>query len=175
MFYWSLVQEVLIFEAETWCFWEAMFRKLERVHVVFLKQIMGQREVRQRDVTWRCVEAEKVLKKAITKSLGEYIDKRQAPVAEWVALQPILEICNNKTFYERGGKHQDLWWRQSAARKQLSDTLKDILVAARERRWKSDRCGGGGGDREVAESESGVGSNGPHDAGTEKGDSQVGE
>ena len=62
-----------------------------------------------------------------------------------------------------------------AARKHLSATLKFILVAARERRWKSGRCGGGGGDREVADPGSDSGRDGTQDAGTETGDSQVGK
>ena len=61
---------------------EAMSRNQEGVHVGFLKQITGQREVRQKDGTWRCVTAEKVLKKAGTHYLGSYIDRRQATVAE---------------------------------------------------------------------------------------------
>ena len=59
--------------------------------------------------------------------------------------------------------------------KQLSATLKDILAAARERRWKSGRLGGGGLDRYVEESEDGAGRNWSRDAGTETGDTQVGE
>ena len=35
---------------------------------------------------------------------------------------------------------------------QLSDTLKEILLEARERRWKSVKRGGGGGDRNAWES-----------------------
>ena len=47
----------------------------------FLRQITGQRAVRQYDGDWRQVAAEKVLEKAGTQSLGNYIDRRQAIVA----------------------------------------------------------------------------------------------
>ena len=60
-------------------------------------------------------------------------------------------------------------------RKQLSTTLKEIFSAARERRWKSGRRGGGGGDRVVAELESNAGIDGDRYDGTETGDAQVGE
>ena len=61
-------------------------------------------------------------------------------------------------------------------RKQLRDTLKDILAASRERRWKSDRCGESRGkDQDAEESEYGAGRDRSWYAGTEKGDSQVGE
>ena len=59
----------------------------------FLKQITVQRELWQRDGTWKCVAADRVLKKAVTQFLGAYIDKRQATVLECVALRPILEVC----------------------------------------------------------------------------------
>ena len=46
------------------------------------------------------------------------------------------------------GKLWEPWWRQTRSRKELSATLKEILADTRERRWKSGRCGdGGGGDR----------------------------
>ena len=52
---------------------------------------------------------------------------------------------------------------------------KEILVAARERRWKSGRSGGGGGDRDTDESWDGEGGDGYWDDGKETGDAQVGE
>ena len=91
-------------------------------------------------------------------------------MVEWVALRPILEVVNKETGYEGGRRRQKPWWRQTAASKQLIATLKDILPAARERRWKSGRHGGGRRDREVADSESDAGRNGPWDAGTDTGD-----
>ena len=62
------------------------------------------------------------------------------------------------------------------AKKQLSNMLKEILAAARERRWKYDRHGGGrGGDRDVEDSVDGAGRDGSQDSGTDTGDGHVGE
>ena len=80
--------------------------------------------------------AEKVLETVGTQSLGNYIDRRQAPVTEWVASRPILEVCDRETGYEGRGRRREPWWRQTAVIKKLSYTLKEILAAARERRWK---------------------------------------
>ena len=91
-------------------------------------------------------------------------------MADWVASRPILGVCDRETGYEGGGRRQEPWWRQTASRKQLSDTLKDISAAARERRWKSGRRGGGGGYRNAEESEYGAGRDGSWDGGTETGD-----
>ena len=61
MFYQAVVQEVLLFGAETWVLSEAISRKLEGVHAGFLRRIMRQRAVRQKDGTWRQVTAAAVL------------------------------------------------------------------------------------------------------------------
>ena len=143
MFYRTVVQAVLLFGAETWVLSEAMSRKLEGVNMGFLRQIMGQRAVRRKERNWRQVAAEKVLEKAGTHSLGAYTDRRQTTVAEWVELRPILEVCDRETSYKGGGRCREPWWRQTADRKYLSARLKEIPEAARERRWKSGRHGGG--------------------------------
>ena len=158
-------------------FWGgAMSRNLEGVHVGLMWRITRQRAVRQKDGTWRQVEAETVLEKAETQPLETYIDRRQATVAEWVTLCPILEVCDRETGYEGGGRLREPWWRKMVAQKQLSAMLKDISTAVWERRWKSGRRGGsGGGTRDSEESEYGAGSDGFRYAGTETDDAQVGE
>ena len=52
MFYWAVVQTVLLFGAETWILLEAMYRKLEGGNEYFPRQITGQRAVRQEDRIW---------------------------------------------------------------------------------------------------------------------------
>ena len=51
-----------------------------------------QKSKRQRYGTWISAAAARVLKKAVNKILVKYIDKRQATVAEWVALRMILDV-----------------------------------------------------------------------------------
>ena len=82
----------------------AISRNLELVHMGFIRKMTGHMEKRQRDGTWRSEAVAKVLKEAGTKTLGAYIDKRQATVAEWVALRPILEIFYRETGYKGGGE-----------------------------------------------------------------------
>ena len=141
-----------------------------------LHRITRQGAVRQKDGTWRQVEAETVLERAGTQPLGTHIGRRQATLAKWVMLSPILEVCDRDTGYKGGGSLQEPWWRQTAARKKLSDSLKDILAVARERHWKSGRHGESRGeDRDEEESEYGAGSDGYWCAGTETGEAQVGK
>ena len=84
------------FRAETWVLSETMSRKLEGVHVGFLRQITGQRVEIRDDGTWPQVAADKFLEKAGTQYLGDYIERRQESVTEWVALRTILEVCDRE-------------------------------------------------------------------------------
>ena len=77
----------------------------------FLRQMTGKKENRQRDRTWRSEAAAKVIKESGTQTMGAYIDKRQVTVAEWVALRPIIDICDRDTGYEGGGRSHEPWWR----------------------------------------------------------------
>ena len=92
MFYQAVLQAVLIFGAETWVLLTEMSRKLEGLHVGFLRQVTGQKAKRQREGTWRSVAAAEVIKESGTHKLWLYIDKRQATVAKWVVLRPVLDI-----------------------------------------------------------------------------------
>ena len=61
-------------------------------------------------------------------------------VAEWVALRPILEVCEKDSVYVGGGKLQEPWWQKEAAEQQLGATLKNISAAVRDWQQKeSDR------------------------------------
>ena len=58
---------------------------------------MGKKAQRIGDENWRKEEADSVLQAAKKNPLREYINKRKATVAEWVSLQPILEVCEKET------------------------------------------------------------------------------
>ena len=57
LFYWAVVQAVLIFRVETWVLLDVIHRKMAGVNVGFLNQIPGQRSVLQREWTCRFVAA----------------------------------------------------------------------------------------------------------------------
>ena len=97
-------------------------------------------------------------------------------MAECVALRPILEVCDRETGYEGGGTIREPWWSQTAARKQLSATFKDISAVARDHCCKLGRRGkSGGGDMGAEESEYGAGRYGYWYNGMETEEAQVGE
>ena len=65
-------------------------------------------------------------------------------LSEWVVLCSIYEVCDKDMCCEGGGMLREPWWRQTAVQKQLRATLKEILMAARERRKEPVRNGKGG-------------------------------
>ena len=75
-----------------------MYRKLEGVHVGFLRRITRQRAVQNKDGTKRQVAADTVLDKAGNQPLGTYIERSQEKRGEWVALCPILEVSPTYCF-----------------------------------------------------------------------------
>ena len=80
------------------------------------------------------------------------MDRRQATVAEWVALRTIFDVCAVETGYEGGGRLRVPWWRHEAAENQLKVMVEAILAVARVlRQHESGRHGGRKGGSEGGE------------------------
>ena len=145
-FYRVVVQVVLLFGSETWVLSAAILNKLEGVNVDFLRQVTGIKAQRLGDETWTKEGPDRVHQAAGTKPLQEYINKRQATIAEWVGLHTIFEVSAGDIGYEGGGELCKPWWQQEAAEQQVDAMLRNILEAAGERRrQESDRRGRGKG------------------------------
>ena len=65
----AVVQAVLLFGSETWVITAAMSQKIEGVHVVFLRQVTGNKTQWTWDHSWRKVAVESVLQAAGTQQL----------------------------------------------------------------------------------------------------------
>ena len=81
-----MVQAVLIFGEETWVLLAAMLKKLEGVHLVLLRPVIGKKKRRPRGASWQKSAAGSVLKVSCTQLLQNYIYKRQTTVAYYVTL-----------------------------------------------------------------------------------------
>ena len=78
--------------------------------LVLLRQMMEKRTKRVLDGTWIQEGGESVLKVVGTQVVRNYIGRRQATVAQWVALQPMFEVCvKQETSCDSGGQRQPLW------------------------------------------------------------------
>ena len=83
--------------------------------MVFLRQVAGMTNQKLGINTWHKEGVERVLQETETKPFRGYTERRQATVAEWVALRPIFEVFVKETGFEGRGRARNQWWRQTAA------------------------------------------------------------
>ena len=76
---------------------------------------------------WETPRAEVVWEAAGMQSDMTYIGRRQATMAQWVALRPLFKVCTREKGYKGGGRRRKAWWRQDVTEKQLQATLAGIL------------------------------------------------
>ena len=81
MFYWSVIQAVLLFGADSWALLDKMMSKVESNHVVFLYHITGKWVIRESDWSWETPVAKEVLQAVGVQLLAMYTVHRQAKVA----------------------------------------------------------------------------------------------
>ena len=80
-----------------------MIQRLEVAHVSFLKKVTRKQAMRRMGISWRQVKSEAVLQGAETQTLMTYMDRRQATVAEFMAIRPIFDVCERYMGYKGGG------------------------------------------------------------------------
>ena len=95
---------------------------------------MGKQSWRLGDRTWETPGKEGVQEAVVTQSAMTYIGRRQATVAQWVALRPLFGVFAMEKGCEGDGCRREAWWRQEAIEKQLWATLAGILREAKRRR-----------------------------------------
>ena len=117
-----------------WVLLASMAKRVEGIHKKFLQMITEKRDKHLGDGEWETPGAEGIQEVAGTHPDMIYIERRQATVAQWVALRPLFEVCAKDTGYEGGVRRRKVWWHQEATKKKLRATLEDSREAKRRRR-----------------------------------------
>ena len=86
--------------------------------------ITGEREKKLGYGTWEYPGEESIREVSGTQLARIYIERRQATVAQWVALRPLFEVCARETENEGGGRRRKAWWRQEATKKNFGPPWK---------------------------------------------------
>ena len=74
--------------------------KVEGEHTGFLRHIPGKRVRWIGDRMWETRGAEVVREAAVMQSAMNYIGRQQETMSQWVALQPLFEVCvGGKGYY----------------------------------------------------------------------------
>ena len=92
-FYRAVVKAVLLFEAETWVFLDAMLKTLEGVHVGFLQQVIRKKDRRKKEGDWWRAASYSVIQEAGAQTLHTYIGRRQVAVAKLMASRNIFRYA----------------------------------------------------------------------------------
>ena len=62
-----------------------------------------------------------------------YVERRQATLAQWLALRFLFEVCAREIWCKGGGKSKQAWWRKVLSEKQFNATPADSQKAKRRR------------------------------------------
>ena len=62
-----------------------------------MRKVTGKRTRRKNNGSWQQKEAKSVLKASGNQDVQTYINRRQATVAQWVALHHIFKVCVGET------------------------------------------------------------------------------
>ena len=108
----AVVQQVLLFGAETW----VVTPKMERALSAFLhgaaRRLTGRQPRREKDGEWKYPSLEGAMEEAGLTDIRTSILRRQNTVAQYIATRPLLDLCVGARARE-GEKVTLRWWEQA--------------------------------------------------------------
>ena len=111
-FFKAVVQQVLLFWAETWVVSLRMERALSAFIHGAARQITGRQPRIGRDGEWFYPSLEGSMKEAGLTDVHTSINRRHNTIAQYIATRPLPELCEGAT--QREGERVTLrWWEQT--------------------------------------------------------------
>ena len=111
-FFKAVVQQVLLFGAETWVVSPMTERALSAFIHGAARRLTGRQPRRGRDGKWHYPSLEGAMKEAELTDVHTSIQRRQNTVAQYIAMRPLLDLCEGAR--QREGARVTLrWWEQS--------------------------------------------------------------
>ena len=107
----AVVQQVLLFGAETWVVSPRMERALNAFIHGAARRITGRQPRRGWDGKWFYPSLEGAMKEAGFTDVRTSINRRQNTVAQYIATRPLLELCKGTT-HQDGARVTMRWWDQ---------------------------------------------------------------
>ena len=111
-FFKAVVQQVLLFGAETWVVTPNMERALSGVLHGAARRLTGRQAWREKDRDWHYPSLEGAMKEAGLTDIRTSILKRQNTVAQYIATRPLLDLREGARARE-GAKVPLRWWDQA--------------------------------------------------------------
>ena len=107
----AVVQQVLMFGAETWVVTPRIERALDSFMHGVVRRITGRQQWRGWDGKWFYLSLEGVMKEAGFKEISTSITNRQNTVTQYIAIRPLLDLCEG-TNQIGGVRLSRRWWDQ---------------------------------------------------------------
>ena len=111
-FFKAVVQQVLLFGAETWVVTPIMERALSAYIHGAARSLTGRQLRRGRDGKWFYPSLEGAMKEVGLTDVQTYIKRRQNTIAQYIATRPLLDLCEGATQIE-GARVKMGWWGQT--------------------------------------------------------------
>ena len=111
-FYKAVAQAVLLFEAETWVITPRMERDLDSFQNKVARQITRRQPRRQGDGSWEYLPLEGSMGEVGFEEMRNSVTRRQNNVAQYIATQPILDLCERDT-QRPGVRVSWQWWEHA--------------------------------------------------------------
>ena len=111
-FFKSVVQQVLLFGAETWVVTPRMERALSGFLHGAARRLTGRQARRGRNGMWHYPSLEGGMREAGLTDIGKSIANRQNTVAQYIATRPLLDLCEEARARE-GTRVPIRWWNQT--------------------------------------------------------------
>ena len=172
VFYIAVNQAVLLFGSEMWVLTAHMEKALDSFQSRVERKIMGRQPWRQKDGSWIYPPLAGVMKDTGMVGKRTSILRRQNTVAQFIATQPILDLCKKAT-RRPGAQVSWRWWEQTGI--YLKGAREKAEAAATETETdadlesEDDPEGAVGGRGEEEESQGASGSSGAEWSGAERG------
>ena len=101
----AVSQAVLIFGAETWFLTHRMDKALESFQSRVARRLTGRPPWRKKYRSWDYLPLAEALREAGMEGIRKSIIRRQNTVAQYIATQPILDLCEREIGSQERGCH----------------------------------------------------------------------
>ena len=110
-FYKAVAQAVLLFGAETWVLTQRMEKALDIFLSRVVRRLTGKQPRQRTDGSWYYLPLAEALGEAGIEGIRKSVTRRQNTDAQYIATQPILDLCERAT-RRPGARVSRRWWEQ---------------------------------------------------------------
>ena len=110
-FFKAVVQEVLLFGAETWVLTPRIERALESFQHGAARRITGRHPRRRGDGHWTYPPLNEAMREAGFEGIWKAVTRRQNTVAQYISTRPIMDLCERST-QRLGVRVHRRWWEK---------------------------------------------------------------